>query len=143
MAASKSYLVPVDFSKGSEVALDHAVKWVRESRGTLLLLHVITATFVYPTAVGFGEIFEDLERAARESMRSLIRRKRIERVRHRSILIQASDPAFAIADAARRARASIIIMGSHGRTGLHRLMVGSVAERTLRYAKCPVLIVKK
>jgi nucleotide-binding universal stress UspA family protein len=143
MASSKIYLVPVDFSKGSEIALEQAVKMVGKTRGTLLLLHVITATFVYPTAVGFGNIFEGLERAARESMGKLIRRHRLDRVRHRSIIIRAADPAHAIAAQAKKSGASMIVMGSHGRTGLHRLMVGSVAERTLRYAKCPVLVVKR
>jgi len=59
------------------------------------------------------------------------------------MLIRGVDPGRMIADLARRSRASMIIMGSHGRTGLQRLMLGSIAERTLRYAKCPVLIVKK
>jgi hypothetical protein len=45
-------------------------------------------------------------------------------------------------DYAKEIRASMIIMGSHGRTGFRRLMLGSIAERTLRYAECPVLIVK-
>jgi nucleotide-binding universal stress UspA family protein len=48
-----------------------------------------------------------------------------------------------IVNQAKKARAAMIIMGSHGRTGLKRLVVGSVAERTLRYARCPVLIVKR
>jgi nucleotide-binding universal stress UspA family protein len=47
-----------------------------------------------------------------------------------------------IAQQARKLRATMIIMGSHGRTGLQRFLIGSVAERTLRYARCPVLIVK-
>ncbi len=59
------------------------------------------------------------------------------------MLIRGVYPGGMIADLARRSRASMIIMGSHGRTGLQRLMLGSIAERTLRYAKCPVLIVKK
>jgi nucleotide-binding universal stress UspA family protein len=48
-----------------------------------------------------------------------------------------------IAKQAKKLRAAMIVMGSHGRTGLQRFLLGSVAERTLRYADCPVLIVKK
>jgi nucleotide-binding universal stress UspA family protein len=53
------------------------------------------------------------------------------------------NPAEVIARQAKKLHASMIIMGSHGRTGLQRLLLGSVAERTLRLAGCPVLIVKK
>jgi nucleotide-binding universal stress UspA family protein len=48
-----------------------------------------------------------------------------------------------IAAVAKKSRAAMIVMGSHGKTGFQRFMLGSVAERTLRYAHCPVLIVKK
>ncbi len=143
MTPSKTYLVPVDFSKGSEFALNQAIKMARENQGKLFLVHVISTTFAFPLEVGFGDIFEAMEKDARERMRKLVRRKRLKPGKYRSILIQGGDAALAITGLARRSRASMIIMGSHGRTGLQRLMLGSVAERTLRYAKCPVLIVKK
>jgi nucleotide-binding universal stress UspA family protein len=57
-------------------------------------------------------------------------------------LARGTDFGSVIARQAKRLRVSMIIMGSHGRTGLHRFLLGSVAERTLRYASCPVLIVK-
>ncbi|OGQ54809.1 MAG: hypothetical protein A2W66_12895 [Deltaproteobacteria bacterium RIFCSPLOWO2_02_56_12] len=78
----------------------------------------------------------------RRTGRSFLR-KHLKPGQCRSMLIRGVDPGRTIADLARRSRASMIIMGSHGRTGLQRLMLGSIAERTLRYAKCPVLIVKK
>ena len=143
MAASKSYRVPVDFSKGSEFALNQAIKMARENQVKLLLVHVISTTFAFPLEVGFGDIFEALEKDARERMKRLIRRKRLKPGQYRSMLIRGVDPAQVIVSQAQKSRASMIIMGSHGRTGLQRLMLGSVAERTLRYAKCPVLIVKK
>lgn len=62
---------------------------------------------------------------------------------YRCTILLAEDTARAIARQARKSRAAMIIMASHGRTGLQRLLLGSVAERTLRYAECPVLIVKK
>ena len=141
--ASKTYLVPVDFSKGSELALDQAIKMARESKGKLLLLHIISATFGFPLEVGFADIFEVMEKEAKTQMQGLIRRKHFKPGQCRSNLIRAADTALAIANFARKSRATMIVMGSHGRTGLQRLMLGSVAERTLRYAKCPVLIVKK
>lgn len=141
MAASKTYLVPVDFSKGSEVALNQAIKMARENRGNLILVHVIPTIAAYPTEDAFFDYFGLLEKDAREGFKKLARRLKLGKFR--SVLLRGGDTARAIADLARRSRASMIIMGSHGRTGLQRLMLGSVAERTLRYAKCPVLIVKK
>jgi nucleotide-binding universal stress UspA family protein len=143
MAASKTYLVPVDFSKSSEIALNQAIKMARENRGKLLLVHVISATFAFPLKAGFSDIFETLEKNARKSMKKLLQRKRLKPTRDRSIFITGLDPAQAIVSQAKKSRASMIIMGSHGRTGLQKFLLGSVAERTLRYAHCPVLIVKK
>jgi nucleotide-binding universal stress UspA family protein len=143
MAGIKTYLVPVDFSKGSEAALDQAVKMAKENRAKLLLVHVISTAFTYPLEAGYADIFDILEKSARESMAKLVRRKRLQPRRCRSLVIPGLNPADTIAALARKSRAAMIIMGSHGRTGLQRLMLGSVAERTLRYAQCPVLIVKK
>jgi nucleotide-binding universal stress UspA family protein len=143
MAASKTYLVPVDFSKGSEAALDAAIRITKEHGGKLLLLHAISTAFALSVEDGFTEIVDTLEKNARDGMQKLIRRKRLKPGRYRSLLIEGIDPAHAIAAQAKKSHAAMIIMGSHGRTGFQRLVLGSVAERTLRYAHCPVLIVKK
>ena len=141
--ASKTYLVPVDFSKGSEAALDQAIKMARENRGKLLLVHVISTNYAFPMEDGFSNIFEILEKNARDSMQALIRRKRLKPRQYRSVLIVGISPAEVIATLAKKSRVSMIVMGSHGRTGFQRFILGSVAERTLRHAHCPVLIVKK
>jgi nucleotide-binding universal stress UspA family protein len=141
--ASKTYLVPVDFSKGSEAALDSAIRIVKEHGGKLLLLHVISTVFAFPLEAGFEDIYETLEKNAREGMQRLIRRKRLKPRQCRSMLIAGVNPADVIAAVAKKSRAAMIVMGSHGKTGFQRFMLGSVAERTLRYSHCPVLIVKK
>jgi nucleotide-binding universal stress UspA family protein len=141
--AAKTYLVPVDFSKGSEAALDAAVRLAKEHRGKLLLVHVISLAFVFPMEGGGEEIFATLEKNARDSMRKLVKRRRFKPGQYRSMLLEGIDPAQAIAVQAKKSRAAMIVMGSHGNTGMRRLLLGSTAERTLRYAHCPVLIVKK
>lgn len=141
--AAKTYLVPVDFSKGSEAALDHAIKLAKKSRGKLLLLHVISTNFAFPLEGDFSNILEILQKNAGDSMRTLIRRKGLKPIRCRSVIMLGMNPADVIATVARKSRAAMIVMGSHGRTGFQRFMLGSVAERTLRHAHCPVLIVKK
>jgi nucleotide-binding universal stress UspA family protein len=149
MAAARNYVVPVDFSKTSEVALDHAIKLAKENRGKLLLIHVIptSATMMSAPEAATPTMMVELENAqrdeARAQMNKLVRKKKLKPESFRSIIVNRGDPAQVIANQAKKSRAAMIVMGSHGRTGLKRLVLGSVAERSLRYARCPVLIVKK
>jgi nucleotide-binding universal stress UspA family protein len=84
----------------------------------------------------------ELEKA-RSEINKLVRRKKLKSGSFKTVIVKRGDPAQVIAREAKKSRAAMIVMGSHGRTGLKRLVLGSVAERTLRYARCPVLIVKK
>jgi nucleotide-binding universal stress UspA family protein len=149
MPTMSTYVVPVDFSRTSEAALDHAVKLTRENKGKLVLIHAIptAAMATAGTHEGAPEMIVEVEKAQRQEaqnqMEKLIRKKKLIPGTFRSMIISRGDPARIIADQARKARAAMIVMGSHGRTGLKRLVLGSVAERTLRYARCPVLIIKK
>jgi nucleotide-binding universal stress UspA family protein len=86
---------------------------------------------------------KSLEKEAQEEMRKFIERMRLKPGSYHTILAIGGDTAWTITDFAKKWRATMIIMGSRGRRGLQRLMFGSVAERTLRYAECPVLVVKK
>jgi nucleotide-binding universal stress UspA family protein len=140
---AKNYLVPVDFSKGSDLALDYALKLAKEDRARIVLLHVISADFAFPLDPGFIDVFQMLEENAEQSMRALVRRKRLKPGQFRSMLVRGMNPADTIVATSQKLPAAMIVMASHGRTGLRRYMIGSVAERTLRQARCPVLIVKK
>jgi universal stress protein A len=149
MAEAKKYLVPVDFSKPSDVAVDLAIKMAKENKGKLLLVHVIptsAAMMTGPEAASATMIVE-IENAqlneARAQMDKLVRKKKLKPESFTSMIIRRGDPAQVIANQAKKQRATMIVMGSHGRTGLKRLILGSIAERTLRYARCPVLIVKR
>jgi nucleotide-binding universal stress UspA family protein len=143
MTKSRKYLVPIDFSKGSEIALDYALAMARQNKARLTLLHVIPAAMVYPVEGTRFDVYSLLERDAREDLARLMKRKKLSPGAAQILLMRGVNPAEIIARQAKKIRASMIIMGSHGRTGLQRLLLGSVAERTLRLAGCPVLIVKK
>ena len=143
MAAMKTILVPVDFSRTSEVAFGHAVELARQTRSKLLLVHVITDQATMVPLPMREEFFRELETEARKTMTALTKRKKLEPKDCRLVLLRGGDPARLIAAQAKKSRVSMIVMGSQGRTGLQRLVLGSVAEKTLRYADCPVLIVKK
>ena len=147
MAGKPTYLVPIDFSKPSEYAVDDAIRLAREHRTKLLFIHVITVPVILPDDGGTAQFLDDYygaaEQDAREKMQKLAKQKKLKPQNYRFVIVKRGDPAHAIASQAKKSRAAMIIMGSHGRTGLQRFMLGSVAERTLRYAACPVLIVKK
>ncbi|HYT53147.1 MAG TPA: universal stress protein [Verrucomicrobiae bacterium] len=140
--AANIFLVPLDFSRGSEKALDHALKLARERSTRVIALHVVPAELIYPPTGGRFDFYGLMQRDARENFRKLAKRKRLRPKDCELALARGADFADIIVRHAKKLRASLIIMGSHGRTGLRRLLLGSVAERTLRYAKCPVLIVK-
>jgi nucleotide-binding universal stress UspA family protein len=149
MPSRSVYLVPTDFSKSAEAALDYALKLRDENEGTLILVHAIPISTLAASAPYegspqmIGEVDKAQHEEAEKQMTKLIRKKKLQPGSFRTVIVRRGDPARFIVDQAKKTRAAMIVMGSHGRTGLKRLVLGSVAERTLRYARCPVLIVKK
>ena len=143
MATTKNILVPIDFSKRSEAAFNHAIGLARELRAKLLLVHVITAPATTVPLPLRARYYSELEQEAIRSIESLLRRKKVKTKDYRVIILHGGYAARLIAQQATKSRSSMIVMGSQGRTGLRRLILGSVAEKTLRYARCPVLIVKR
>lgn len=142
--ASETYLVPVDFSRSSDVALRYAVRYAAEIRGArLLLLHVITEA---PSNVPFylrEDFYEQVRKESAERIRHLLKKKNLKtREPARIVVSQSTDPAEVIVRQAAQSRVSMIIMGSEDRSGLQRTISGSVAEKTARLARCPVLVVK-
>lgn len=143
METTGNILVALDFSKPSKAAFNHAIGLARDLRVKLLLVHVIAAP-VKGVPVPFREqYYNDLEREALRSVERLVRHKKLKTGEYRIVILRGGDAAELIVQQAAKSRSSMIVMGSHGRTGLRRLILGSVAEKTLRYAKCPILILKR
>jgi nucleotide-binding universal stress UspA family protein len=132
--------VAVDFSRRSEIALQHARNISRENKAKLVLLHVLNENMFHSRRILPKS---HTEKQARDGLKRLAARSRLEPGGYKSVIAWGRDAARTIASHAKKLHASMIIIGNHGRTGLTRLMLGSVAERTLRYAECPVLVVKK
>jgi nucleotide-binding universal stress UspA family protein len=80
--------------------------------------------------------------AIRAAVEAIMRRHGFKRSDYQLLVLERPDAGRALANLARRLKASLIVMGSSGRSGVARMLLGSVAEKTLRYAECPVLIVK-
>jgi nucleotide-binding universal stress UspA family protein len=142
MAKARIFIVPIDFSRGSERAFDYALRSARDGKAQLVALNVVPAELIYPPTGGQFDLYGLMERDARDRFAKLAKRKGIKDGECKLVLARGTDFAAVVVRQAKKLRAAMIIMGSHGRTGLRRLLLGSVAERTLRYADCPVLIVK-
>jgi len=131
--ATKTYVVPVDFSKGSDAALKYAIRYARRKKAKLALVHVVPLVVNIGTVAGY----------VRGELQSLSRRFGLKAGEYRLLVLERGEAAQAIVSAAQRLRAVMIMMGSSGRSGLQKFILGSVAERTLRLSKCPVLIVNR
>lgn len=117
----------------------------RACRAPLVLLHVMTppSPFIGEDAPpsSYAELLILGRRSARRRLAAVLARTRRERVRVRAIFTEGI-PAAEILRAARGARADLIVMGTHGRTGFSRFFMGSVAERVVRESPCAVLTVR-
>ena len=139
----KMILVPIDFFSCSDFALWRAVDLAKLTGGEIHLLHAYQLPAAIPTHVTLPpRILDQLRDAAREGVH-----KRVELVAAQGVKADGSvvwdTPEHAILEAAERIRADLIVMGTHGRTGMKHVVLGSVAERTVRLAPCPVLTVKR
>ena len=139
-------LHPSDFSTLSEYAFAEALRWAKTDRADLLLLHVVTPT---PSIIGdeyasspwlYAEINRALRDGAMETLGRLLARAKECGVRGEALVLQGL-PAHQIVHAAASRNVDLIVMGTHGRTGLLRLLLGSLVQEVLAKAPCPVLLV--
>jgi nucleotide-binding universal stress UspA family protein len=146
MIRINNVLVATDFSEPSSVALDYGRELARTYGAKLHVLHVVEdlrwryATDMAPTAlVG---VQEDLEASAASRLDALVTDEDRRQLRAHAVALTAVAPAEAIVQYARTEGVDVIVMGTHGRNGLAHLFMGSVAERVVRLAPCPVLTVR-
>jgi universal stress protein A len=142
-------LVPTDFSAPSEVALDYAITMATRFGASLHLLHVVDDPLVVAGAAFGAEAYIVSVPAIRASLvdeaaarlARLLPRAQRKAVAARSE-VRVGRPADAICDVARQESCDLVVMGTHGRSGMAHLLLGSVAETMVREAPCPVLTVR-
>lgn len=139
-------LVAVDGSDVSDRALDEALKLAKEQQAQVRIVHVVDTM---PPMTGEGVVYFDAYRqsaleAGRQVLDTAIARARQAGVEAEPMLVEtrAQHPSRSIVEEARRWPADLIVIGTHGRTGLSHLLLGSVAEGVVRHALIPVLIVR-
>jgi nucleotide-binding universal stress UspA family protein len=138
---------PSDFSAAARPAFAAAIEMAQATRSTLVLMHVLNPAM--PPVLGdeyispptYAQFLQVSRTWARRQLDRLTARARASRVRAVSIIREGAE-ADQIVRLARSRRASMIVMGTHGRTGVGRVILGSVAARVLSLAPCPVLTVR-
>jgi nucleotide-binding universal stress UspA family protein len=139
-------LFATDFSPASRAAFRVAVQLARRERGRLVIVHVLPSVVslgveTYVSARMYEEMETSARRWAQKRLDSLVEQARRSRVAARTVLLAgAADEE--VSRAAAKERADLIVIGTHGRTGLERVFMGSVAARIIGTAPCPVLTVR-
>ena len=128
-------LVAMDFSASAEAALRSAAQLAPRLNGHAVLVHAFD-----PSASRREQVDGAGHRAGRR-LEDIVSASQADRVISGSVVMP-GDPVEVILDQAKRVRADLIVMGTNGRRGVQRLVLGSVAESVVRRAGCPVLVVK-
>ena len=145
MTAPKRILVPLDFSEQSTRALAYAKMLAEVCGASLELLHVVPNPYISDGSGLYTSLPQSfLDNFEREALARL--EEALTPAERTSFSVKNSvktgDPLFEIVEHARLAHVDLIVMGTHGRTGVSHLLLGSVAERVVRNAPCPVVTVR-
>lgn len=144
-------LVPTDFSESAMAAYEYALSIAKTFQAKIYLIHVFEPLVYYSEApLGLPDMItmeQNIQAASQESMKKIVaeyfhgRRETYGDIEVETILTQGK-PFIEIIKAAREKNADMIIMSSHGRSALEHILLGSVTEKVVRKAPCPVLTVR-
>jgi len=142
----KQILVPIDFSTCSRKALQYAIPFARQFGATLTLLNVVQSNYYPGGEFSGGYDFARVEKELRESGERQLSRIVLEEVDELvpvKTVVRVGQPVQEIVSAARELESDLILLSTHGRTGLKHVFLGSVTENVVRHATCPVLVVRE
>jgi nucleotide-binding universal stress UspA family protein len=138
-------LVPIDFSDFSKNALKYAIPFAEQFRASIDLLYVVEPA-IYPAdfsfgQVGFPNVEEELRKRGTEELDLLVKREIKRRVPAR-FSVRTGKPFYEINQYAKEEDIDLIIIATHGHSGVEHILFGSTAEKVVRKAPCPVLVVR-
>jgi nucleotide-binding universal stress UspA family protein len=145
MLPPKLILSPIDFSDSSHAALDVAADFATRFGAELLLVHVMPAIADLPVNVSMlkeGEYDQSLADAAAKRLSDLVAALEQKNVKARTEMGTANDVGMELVRIAEHDHADLIIIATHGMTGWHKIAFGSVAEKVVKQASCPVLVLR-
>lgn len=141
----KTILFPTDFSQGARAAMDYALAMAQDYKAKLILLYVIQdisiAEWYIPSSISAADLVEDMQKSADREMEKwgnevAAKVPSVERMVVRGV------PFVEIIRTAKDRHADLIVIGTHGRTGIDHMLFGSTAEKVVRKSTCPVLTVR-
>ena len=141
----KTVLFPTDFSNGARAAMDYALSLAKDYNARLVLLYVIQdisiAEWYIPSSISATDLVEDMQKSAGKEMEkwgaeAAAKVKDVEKMVVRGV------PFVEIIRTAKEKKADMIVIGTHGRTGIDHMLFGSTAEKVVRKSPCPVLTVR-
>lgn len=135
----RSILCPVDYSENSRFALDYAETLARDSGAELHVIHCYHDPVPYQAGYTAAVDTVDIET---ETVKLHSFTHEAEDIKYQHHLVKGTAPS-AINEYAQQQQVDLIVMGTHGRSGLSRLLLGSVAEDVLRHASCPVMTIRQ
>ncbi|WP_436927683.1 universal stress protein [Halosimplex amylolyticum] len=136
----ETVLVPTDGSDAANFAADHGITLAEATDAAMHVVHVVNLTAV-SGEFGSAEVLNSLEEAGQQAVDDVINRAKDTGLRSVEASVLSGTPARAILDYAEERDIDLIVMGTHGRTGLDRYLLGSVTEKIVRVADAPVLTV--
>ena len=140
----KEILVPIDFSEPSLKALKYAVAFAEQFGAHVALLHVVEPVVVPDFAyVPLAMDNDRIAAGAKNKLEQMCKKDGLGRRLVQKKLVRTGSPFREITDTARRLKADLIVIATHGYTGLAHALLGSTAERVVRHAPCPVLTVRE
>jgi nucleotide-binding universal stress UspA family protein len=146
MLTIKNVLIATDFSECSDAALAYGRELAKMFGGRIHVMHVLDVpapdTFAAGYVASIPQTWDDLESSARNRLERVLSEDDRRLLDAKAVLVRMDLPSHAIVEYARRERIDLIVMGTHGRRALAHVLMGSVAERVVRTAPCPVLTVR-
>lgn len=145
LARIKSILVPVDFSPDSTRSLSYAAPLAAQLNAKLVLLHVVEPVAT-PDFAGAFPLAMDNDKALAESkiaLESIAKKLKVPTKSIDRIITRFGRAYHEIAEAARSLKVDLVVLATRGNTGLKHVLLGSTAERVVRHAPCPVLVVRE
>lgn len=140
----KNILLPTDFSKLSLTAAEYAVDLAKQYNAVIHLINVIEKTppilTIRSLDLSEDKILKSIEEEAKSSLEKTVSKIKRDEVEIISVLKKGLDYQE-IVNYSQKNKIDVIIIATHGRTGLLHTLLGSVAEKVIRYAKCPVLVI--
>lgn len=146
MILIKNLLVATDYSDASEAALTYSRALARAFGATLHVVNVFENILAVTGLEGYitnaRGLSEDVEQSARRQLEAATTAEGRRGLRAKAVLLNSARPAIAVVTYARDAGIDLIVIGTHGHTGMAHRLMGGVAERIVRLAPCPVLVVR-